>query len=373
MIDYYDLLGLDMDATQDAIEEQIAAEMNKWRKRVNAPNPERRREAEEKQELLQKAKEVLGDPQAREAYDKKLRGQQSNTNETQQAEPNDRNQANLEELKRRLRFFEDEGSYKEAAAVAGEITKITPNDPDARLDAADANLQAKNFADARFEINEAISLEPSDAHYYYVASHIYLMSDDIDSRTSAQERRAYIDKALVMDPDYPLYNTISAQLFYNEGNYQTAIDILERLQANKKLDRNGEPLLALAYVDKVKDNYMTAVELRNGNLEYYFTSKAEIHMAKDVLQNASRYAHTAQSKRAITEAISLADRTLKSEYNFKFLIVAIIGAFWFLTALESFSIIQLAISGAIVYFSWNKFRIPNVVRNQKFIKTLQKN
>lgn len=362
-----------MDATQDAIEEQIAAEMNRWRKRVNAPNPERRREAEEKQELLQKAKEILEDPQAREAYDKKLRGQQNNSNDTQQEEPNDRNQANIEELDRRFKFFESEKSYQEAAAVAREVTKIDPNNASAWYNVAFMNYLSNKYADARFEINEAISRDPGNAHYYYMASHIYFVSDDIDHRTSRREQRAYIDKALEIAPDVPLYNTISAQLFYNEGNYQTAIDILERLQANKKLDRNDEPLLALAYVDKVKDNYMTAVELRNGNLEYYFTSKAEIHMAKDVLQNASRYAHTAQSKRAITEAISLADRTLKSEYNFKFLIVAIIGAFWFLTALESFSIIQLAISGAIVYFSWNKFRIPNVVRNQKFIKTLQKN
>lgn len=362
-----------MDATQDAIEEQIAAEMNKWRKRVNAPNPERRREAEEKQELLQKAKEVLGDPQARETYDKKLRGQQNNTNETQQEEPNDRNQANLEELKRRLRFFEDEGSYKEAVAVAGEITKITPNDPVAWSDAAYVNLHAGYFAAARFEVNEAISLNPDNAYYYYLASHIYLVSKDIDNRISVQEQRAYIDKALEIAPDDPLYNTISAELYYHEGNYQTSIDIFERLEASGKLEREDEPLLALAYVDKVKDNYMTAVELRNGNVEYYFTSKDEIHMAKSALQNASRYAHTAESKQAINQVINNADLNLKSEYNFKFLVVAIIGAIWFLTALESFSIIQLAISGAIVYFSWNKFRIPNVVKNQKFIKSLQKN
>lgn len=373
MTDYYDLLDLNMDATQDAIEEQIAAEMNKWRKRVNAPNAERRREAEEKQELLQKAKEILEDPQARRAYDKKLLGEQNNSNENQSAEPSNSNQSNLEELKRRLRFFEDEGSYKEAATVAGEITKITPKDPGARLDAAKVNLQAKNFADARFEINEAISLEPSNDYYYYVASHIYLVSNDINRQKSIREQRAYIDKALEIAPDYPLYNRISAELFYNEGNYQTAIDILERLQENKKLDRNDEPLIALAYVDKVKSEYMTAVTHRNGSVNYYFTSKDEIHVAKDILKDASRYAHTAESKRAITKANSLADRTLKSEYNFKFLIITIIGALWFLTALESFRIIQMAISGAIVYFSWNKFRVPNVVKNKKYIKRLQKN
>lgn len=362
-----------MDATQDEIEEQIAAEMNRWRKRVNAPNPERRREAEEKQELLQKAKEVLGDPQARKAYDRELQGQQNNSNDTQQAEPNDRNQANLEELKKRLRFFEDEGSYEEAAIVAKEITKIIPNDPAAWFNVAYANCLAENFADARFEINEAISLDPGNAHYYYMAYHIYLVSNDIDFRTSVQEQRAYIDKALEISPDYPLYNIISAGLFYDEGNYQTAIDIFERFEASGELEKEDKSALALAYVDKVRYEYMTAVSHKNGARNYYFTSREEIHMAKGVLKNALRFAHLPESKRVITELIALADSTLKSEYNFKFLILTIIGAIWFLATLETFSIIQLAISGAIVYFSWNKFRIPNVVRNQKFIKTLQKN
>lgn len=361
-----------MDATQDAIEEQIAAEMNKWRKRVNAPNPERRREAEEKQEILQKAKEVLENPQARKAYDKKLLGQQNNSNDNQPEEPSNSNQTNLEELKKRLRFFEDEGSYEEAVAVAGEITKITPKDPVARFDAAHVNLQAEYYAVARFEINEAISLDPDNAHYNYVASHIYLVSKDIDNRTSVRHQRAFIDKALEIAPDYPLYNSIIAKIFYNEGAYQHAIDIYERLEASGKLEKEDESYLALAYVDKVKDDYMTAVEHRNGSKNYYFTSKAEIQMAKDVLQNALRYAHTAESKRAINQVISNADLNLKSEYNFKFLILVFIGVIWFLTALESFKIIQLAISGAIIYFSWNKFRIPNVVKSQKYIKSLQK-
>lgn len=362
-----------MDATQDEIEEQIAAEMNRWRKRVNAPNPERRREAEEKQELLQKAKEVLGDPQARKAYDRELQGQQNNSKESEPAEPSNPNQTYLEELQRRFNFFESEESYQEAAAVAREVTKIDPNNASAWYNVAYMNYLSNNYADARFEINEAISRDPGNAHYYFVASHIYFLSDDIDHRTSRREQRTFIDKALEINPNYPLYNVISAKLYYKEGAYQRTIDICERLEANGELEKENVPYLALAYIEKMKSDYMTAVTLRNGSREYFFTSKAEIHMAKQAIQHASQYASSPEAKRVISQATAVANTSLKTEYNFKFLIVAIIGAFWFLTALESFSIIQLAISGAIVYFSWNKFRIPNVVKNQKFIKSLQKN
>ncbi|MEI3613564.1 DnaJ domain-containing protein [Pseudogracilibacillus sp. SO30301A] len=375
MENYYDIIGISSNASEEEIRAKIKAEMNKWRKRVNAPNAEKRREAEEKQELIQEAEKTLLDPGKRNAYDQELMGQQNTQPNNQHAQPIGAGmveQNYLDELEGRYEFYLNEDNHYQASLVCQELTKLTPNDAMAWKKLAFSNLMLNNFAEARYEINKAISLKQNEAHFYYTAYLIYKKSTDLYDIDRMKHARAYIDKALSIDPNNTLYNYLSAQLYYEVDDYQQAINILERFKTNDDFE-NGKDLLALSYVRKVQKEHATRVNYTNGSHQYFFISRELIEQAKEILQYTLSFAKAPNVRDSINEMNRLADEALKFHYNFKFLILLIIGALWFLSALEPFSIIQLAISGTIIYFSWKKFRKPVYVKNQKYINTLNKN
>lgn len=375
MENYYDIIGINSDASGAEIKENITAEINKWRKRVNAPNPQKQREASERLEKIQEAEEILMNPGKRKAYDQELMQQQNTPQNNQQTQPvaNETvGQSYLDELNNRYEFYSNEKNHFEAGIVCKELTQLTPDDAMVWRNLAYSNFMLGNFAESRYEINKAISLNPNHAHFYYTAYFFYVRSKDLNNRDKIKHTRDYIDKALRIKPNHQLYNFVSARLYFEKGNYQQAIDILERFKENEDFD-SGRDLLASCYVRKVQNEHTTIVNYRNGSSKFYFTSREMIAQAKDILKNTLTISQEPDVRDSVLEMNSLADEALKFQYNFKFLILLVICAFWFWNALGSFSIIQLAISGAIVYFSWKKFRVPVYVKHQKYISTLNKN
>lgn len=57
--DYYSILGLPHDASQDEIKDKISEEFKKWRTRVNSPDLKKRYEAEQMMAIISKAKRKL--------------------------------------------------------------------------------------------------------------------------------------------------------------------------------------------------------------------------------------------------------------------------------------------------------------------------
>lgn len=370
MINYYDVIGVSRNASEEEIDAKIKAEMTKWRKRVNAPTPEKRREAEEKQELILEAEEILLDPEKRNTYDQELMRQQNTQN--QQSQPiDDVSVAHLEELESRYNFYYNEGNHYEASLVCKEFIKLEPYNAYAWKNLSFSNLMLHNYAEARYEINKAISLIENDSSIYFTAYQIYEGSVDLTDVDRMKRARAYIDKALEIDPNNPLYNECSAELYYDMGNYQQAINILERFKTNDYFEY-GKDLLALSYLMKAQREHTELVSYPNGYQRYYFTSRESIEKAKEMLQYALDFAHYQNTIDSIRELNSFADDDSKFEYNFKYLILLVICALWFSVALEGFNIIQLGISGLVVYFSWQKFREPVYVKNKKYIDNLKK-
>src|SRR5690625_4941080 len=104
-------------------------EINRWRQRVNAPSPERQREAQERLDILHKAQEVLLDEAKRVAYDEQLIQSQTEQTEEPQAQEDTETEEDrrFKELTERLNYFFDNKSYADAIVVAKELINIQPD------------------------------------------------------------------------------------------------------------------------------------------------------------------------------------------------------------------------------------------------------
>ena len=375
MINYYEVLGLNMDASANEIQERVIAEINKWRKRVNAPNPQKQREASEMMELMQEIQDTLLDENRRVAYDADLMEQERETNNAQQAQGAQEAQASdhdrhIDELYKRFDFHYDQQNYGDAIEVAKQLVRELPNNPYAWHKLAIANYSWDNFASARYEIEHAISLKENEAHHHYTASVIYHDSTDMNYQERLKRSIEFLNKALSIEPNNVLYRTESARYSFIQGYYQDSINLLENMVKEGTITENGEQILASSYVKKVQNECATQVNYSNGGHEFYFTSKDLIHTALQTLGHALNFAKDNETRNDVLHLHQLAEGSLKYTYNFKFLILIIIGAIWFLNALGDFSIIAMAISGGLTYLGWVKFRQTIYVKNKKFVDKL---
>lgn len=68
----YDVINVDSDSDEPAIGRALAGKRRFWRLRQNASDPRKRREAEEKIEILDTVEQTLLNPETRRAYDATL-------------------------------------------------------------------------------------------------------------------------------------------------------------------------------------------------------------------------------------------------------------------------------------------------------------
>lgn len=376
MVNYYELLNISSDATHDEIETIITSEFNKWRKRVNAPTPERRQQVDEMLHNLNQAQEILLDPAKRKAYDEDLANAHTNQSDDKSAQTtgettNNEDQDHYQELSNRYSFHYNEGNYADAIVVAQEMTRVQPNNPYAWYDLALANFHWDNYADARYEVNHAISLKPNDAGLYNGAFYIYINSTDLRVNERRKSARNYIEKALAIEPEDVVFNGNLASMEYDDGYYQNAINRLEAIRTKEELTEFGSNILARSYLAKVQNEYATRVNYNNGSFQYYFTNPDQIDQSREYIQKAYQFAQTPEVRSEIDEVDRLADQSLGFRYEYKFLILIVIGALWFLSVMQDLRLIQMAISGALAYFGWKKFKVPIYTVNEKYVKSLR--
>lgn len=374
MVNYYVLLDISENATAEEIDAKIKSEINRWRKRTNAPSPERQREANERLEYLRQAQEILLDPVKRSAYDEELHKahQESRENQEEQASTGREGQdQEVAALYDRYNFYLDEENYGEAIEIAKQLTRLLPNDPYAWHDLAYANYRWDNFSAARYEINHTLSLKQNEAYFFQTAFNIYFHSPDLPLEEKLEKAKEYIQKAISLDPAYPSYQEDLAAVNYDEGYYNTSINLLEPLLSKGSISNYGKEILSRSYVQKVENEYSVPVSYQNGSVRHYFTEPGKISRAKEFLEKALTLAQVPGTKKHIRELSHSADHALKYQNNYKYLILLAIAALWFIAALDGLKLFQILISGGIGYFAWTKFRVPIYKLNADYVKTLR--
>ncbi|WP_033827583.1 DnaJ domain-containing protein [Bacillus andreraoultii] len=373
MNNYYELLELHMDASESEIREKIKTELSKWRKRVNAPDPQRQRLASERMELLQEAEETLLNPENRTQYDLHLQQSMAPQQEYRAAieEVDNPTQLSLaDQLIGEANNLINQNNIADAIVYAKRATEADGNHPYAWSILARAHFLWGEVQDALYEIKRAISILPNEPHFYYVLYHCQMNRNDINYSEKMNLATEAINKALNIAPNDPDYITEAARLALETKQLDYGIDLLKQLEKNQGLNPDSRNILAELYYYKGL-NLTHRVDYNNGETLYYFTNKEASVRGKDFFVEASKYVTNQNLRQEIQKWIGVANNALKLKNNYKILALFLLIIPMFLISLESFNIIGILISAGAGYLAWKKGRVPQYQLNQKYINTLR--
>ncbi|WP_406340240.1 tetratricopeptide repeat protein [Streptomyces sp. NBC_00648] len=238
--DYYALLNIPPDADQATVEAALRREKNRWARRASAaPDGTVRRKADETVEQLDRADEILLDPEARAAY-----------NAARQQPPAGASHTTGKDLAQLLQAARDLLAVRDlrgAAEAAGEAMRENPACAEAHLVLGMVDLGLHLFAQAAGKFQAACDLDPGNAHYRFETGNCYLVLG------VPQLAAAQFEAASMLAPYDVLYRAAAAKAMMQADRLDDALawyDTALRLDAADIRCRNGlaETWLRKGYV-----------------------------------------------------------------------------------------------------------------------------
>ena len=165
-IDFYELLGIEQSADEQAIRAAIRKTRGRYRQQAGSPSLEQRSKAEQVLAQIAEAETAFDSPGSRKTYDAQMAGHKAsplppNREEQAGSQPNQHRGPQKDWLKTAADYL-DAGEPRNAAGAAKEATRATPADPQAWQFRARAALALDDFRDAEFAATEAMKLMPGD-------------------------------------------------------------------------------------------------------------------------------------------------------------------------------------------------------------------
>lgn len=273
MENYYRILEIDASANEDAIREALNRELRIWSNRTNAPQMEKRQEAERIVNILQEAETVLLDPAKKAEYDRQLQTAAPQAAASPSPAPSG---ASVSDLVTQGWNLLDAGKVADALAVATQAVQIGSGDPSAWKLLGQSNLLWGETENAIQAYHKAIILQPNDASSYYDLGNIY------ESAEMWQDALTQYERASKIDPSSTMYKAAISLISSKLGHYTQSIEILERCLQEEPENEVYKWDLALAYVnyaDSMSDSWTYVPDGGNIPSGYYATSRKHINDA----------------------------------------------------------------------------------------------
>lgn len=164
------------------------------------------------------------------------------------------------------------GRYARATALFQRVIEQTPAYADAYYNLAMAHLELGNHSEAERQIINALNLAPNNPYSLLLLGNIYLQHRDradiaerlylqaasagpadpyilsnigglLAKRAQHQQAQQYFDQAITADPRYPNAYYGKALSFQREGDYATAVAVLDKMFAQpESIDIRAEPV-----------------------------------------------------------------------------------------------------------------------------------
>lgn len=271
MENYYALLEIKPTASTDEIKQAFTSKFRLWTPRTNAPDLERRQEAERKVKVLQEAEVILLDASKRAEYNRWLAEQE------QLESGYGYDQESL--IKEGWRLL-NEGKIAEALNIGTIAVEQDYYDPDAHDLLGYAHFRWGNIYEAKYECNLAISQRPNVASYYYHLGEIYESEEDWD------EALEQYRKAKDIKPQTTEYRAAFGRVSTKIGHYQKSIDNLEQCMQEEPDNASYRGLLAQAYTSRSTEAWTFVPEGNIVSSGYYATKQEQVQDATNWIQKA---------------------------------------------------------------------------------------
>ncbi len=263
MIDYYKILDVPMTAQSEEIVVAIKDKRRLWLQKTNAPQLERRQEAEVKVKQIDEAEKILLDSSKRSEYDKKLK----TSSKTDERTVDEEELRVGDELVRQGWEALISDNVADAIYIGTKATEKQGDNPEAWALLAQAKYRWGEIEDSIYEYKKAIKLRPNNPEYYFDLGSVY------ESQKRWQDAVNNYEKASKIDPKVSVYRAAIGQVYLRVEMYEEAIKILEDCVKEEPNNTTYNWFLAIAYNDLVMDKYMVESKIYEGKC-YLATEQA---------------------------------------------------------------------------------------------------
>ncbi len=273
MQNYYKILNIAPTANEAEVKKALHTALRLWSNRTNAPQIDRRQEAERMVKILEEAEAILLNSSKRADYDKQLK------NAPRQEATTDKAVLDAaQDLVAEGRKLLADGNIGDALYVATKATERDGSNPEAWALLGRARFLFGDVDDAIYEYKRAIKLKPNEGGYYSELGDIYNDSEKFDDALIQYKRAAQVE------PGVAWYRADVGRLLARQGNLEEAVQILEQCQKEVPDAESFRNLLGLAYLDSAKN--CCSVDPESGNC--FPTSKAQVLSILAFIQKAEK-------------------------------------------------------------------------------------
>jgi curved DNA-binding protein CbpA len=281
--DYYEEFEISRELTIEGIHEALKEARKKWNARINAPNPEKRMEAERKLNLLSEADEIFKDEGSRKAYDAQLAREAAsgkNDGPQPQADQGPSVDEREEALLIQIENLYESGSMDSVIARCNEaINAGIIHSERIYMYLIMAYIANKNVNEARATINTALSRFNNSVPF--ICTSIDYAIELIGDMGLAKE---YLKDAIRREPDNPQVVLKEIKFFAYCGNREEAKRI-----ADSYIEAHPEMPLLKVNVSNIFSNYSYHLIQNATSNAPYFNNKEESILAAQSIKAAFDY------------------------------------------------------------------------------------
>lgn len=243
MVNYYQELMIDPELDGEQLVAELRKAQRKWIGRTNAPDLNKRQEAERKVSLVEEAHKILLDEDKKREYDLQL-----NNSDTPRTESSDYNlnegNSNVDDLIQESWDLINTGRPADAIIVARRATEVDQSRPEAWGVLAHAHYSWGDLEEAIDGYKRAISIKPNEDVYYHDLGAVLFEYNRVE------EAEEYANKAFKLSPEKDYTKLLVGNIASNKGEYDRAIDIFKELLDNNPGNESYKANIAEAYYYK---------------------------------------------------------------------------------------------------------------------------
>jgi tetratricopeptide (TPR) repeat protein len=361
VIDYYKLLNVSRNASDDEINTALAKALRTWTLRTNHPQLEVRQDAERKIKSLEEAQVVLLEKTKRSEYDRKL--VVSDASGTEESSLDDANLGDKTRLVEEGWKALTDGNVADALFLATKATESDGRNPEAWALLAEAKFRWGDIQDAIYEYKRAIALKPNQASYYFDLGAVFEAHEDWENAVQQYGRAAKIDPKTVM------YRAAIGAVRIKQGDDKEGIEILEQCVKEEPENPSYHWFLAVGYADSAHEKWTYVPPDNEARIApgYYATAKDQVTHAQTLIARAEAMNHEDPELRRHVQSVKAdINRMLERHFNGSVIVPLVGGILWaiiFGTVWSGLAVLGAVLAGLYFYVS----RPPQYAMNHQIL------